>query len=281
MIANLDVDKYRDLAEKNDGFPILKFFPKSNKAGIVESLDALVKEVVAVRDEEKIKGKVVAKKPSTAKRKISGDDDKTRSGGKRRNHGVLQFFDDAADVDGYDDNVVVRAKEQSKVLLPVKEGDGTPERTRSPQLLEVSSPEVMTQPPPTELLRIDSYGDGHRESGYNRPATKLRDSASPTAVHRSFSGGLPWLNIWGVVKEKENGKQKVRMSDLREEVRYALGKSDTERLRQVLTPAASTLVGLIVQTGLEGVESGIMREEMMIGTKMETRKLGSLCVLLG
>ncbi|KAK7392261.1 hypothetical protein VNO78_20693 [Psophocarpus tetragonolobus] len=90
VIANLDADKYRDLAEKYDvsGFPTLKFFPKSNKAGedygggrdlddfvafineksgasrdakgqltsqagIVESLDVLVKELVAASDEEK------------------------------------------------------------------------------------------------------------------------------------------------------------------------------------------------------------------------------------
>ncbi|KAL2323693.1 hypothetical protein Fmac_028072 [Flemingia macrophylla] len=35
VIANLDADKYRDLAEKYDvsGFPTLKFFPKGNKAG--------------------------------------------------------------------------------------------------------------------------------------------------------------------------------------------------------------------------------------------------------
>ncbi|KAI4349720.1 hypothetical protein L6164_010280 [Bauhinia variegata] len=90
VIANLDADKYRDLAEKYDvsGFPTLKFFPKSNKAGeeyeggrdledfvafineksgtsrdgkgqltskagIVESVDALVKEFVAATGEEK------------------------------------------------------------------------------------------------------------------------------------------------------------------------------------------------------------------------------------
>ncbi|PON61677.1 DnaJ-like [Parasponia andersonii] len=35
VIANLDADKHRDLAEKYDvsGFPTLKFFPKNNKAG--------------------------------------------------------------------------------------------------------------------------------------------------------------------------------------------------------------------------------------------------------
>ncbi|KAG5020068.1 hypothetical protein JHK87_015923 [Glycine soja] len=82
VIANLDADKYKDLAEKYDvsGFPTLKFFPKGNKAGeeygggrdlddfvafineksgtsrdagIVESLDVLVKEFVAANDEEK------------------------------------------------------------------------------------------------------------------------------------------------------------------------------------------------------------------------------------
>ncbi|XP_058755958.1 probable protein disulfide-isomerase A6 [Vicia villosa] len=90
VIANLDADKYRDLAEKYEvsGFPTLKFFPKGNKAGedygggrdlddfvafineksgtrrdskgqltseagIVENLDVLVKEFVAANDEEK------------------------------------------------------------------------------------------------------------------------------------------------------------------------------------------------------------------------------------
>ncbi|KAJ7973037.1 Protein disulfide isomerase-like 2-2 [Quillaja saponaria] len=90
VIANLDADKYKDLAEKYgiSGFPTLKFFPKSNKAGedyeggrdledfvafineksgtnrdakgqltekagIVESLDALVKEFLAASNEEK------------------------------------------------------------------------------------------------------------------------------------------------------------------------------------------------------------------------------------
>ncbi|KAJ7977632.1 Protein disulfide isomerase-like 2-2 [Quillaja saponaria] len=90
VIANLDADKYRDLAEKYgiSGFPTLKFFPKSNKAGeeyeggrdlegfvsfineksgtnrnengqltskagIVENLDALVKEFVAANNKEK------------------------------------------------------------------------------------------------------------------------------------------------------------------------------------------------------------------------------------
>nr|ABK93392.1 unknown [Populus trichocarpa] len=90
VVANLEADKYRDLAEKYgvSGFPTLKFFPKGNKAGeeyeggrdlddfvafinekagtsrdgkgqltskagIVESLDALVKEFVAAGDDEK------------------------------------------------------------------------------------------------------------------------------------------------------------------------------------------------------------------------------------
>ncbi|KAJ9171748.1 hypothetical protein P3X46_015067 [Hevea brasiliensis] len=90
VITNLDADKYRDLAEKFgvSGFPTLKFFPKGNKAGeeyeggrdledfvnfinekcgtsrdgkgqltskagIVESLDTLVKEFVAAGDDEK------------------------------------------------------------------------------------------------------------------------------------------------------------------------------------------------------------------------------------
>lgn len=90
VIANLDADKYKDLGEKYgvSGFPTLKFFPKNNKdgeeydggrdlddfvnfinekcgtsrdakgqltskAGIVASLDTLVKEFVAATGEEK------------------------------------------------------------------------------------------------------------------------------------------------------------------------------------------------------------------------------------
>ncbi|KAA3462440.1 putative protein disulfide-isomerase A6 [Gossypium australe] len=90
VIANLDADKYRDLAEKYgiSGFPTLKFFPKGNKAGedydggrdlddfvsfinekcgtsrdakgqltstagILSSLDALVKEFVPASADEK------------------------------------------------------------------------------------------------------------------------------------------------------------------------------------------------------------------------------------
>ncbi|XP_065860391.1 probable protein disulfide-isomerase A6 [Euphorbia lathyris] len=90
VIANLDADKYKDLAEKYgvSGFPTLKFFPKgkkdgedyeggrdledfvtfineksgtsrdakgqlTSKAGIIESLDALAKEFVEASDDEK------------------------------------------------------------------------------------------------------------------------------------------------------------------------------------------------------------------------------------
>ncbi|XP_077218682.1 protein disulfide-isomerase like 2-1-like [Tasmannia lanceolata] len=90
VIANLDADKYKDLAEKYGigGFPTLKFFPKSNKAGedydgdrdlddfvtfinekcgtsrdgkgqltseagILASLDALVKEFVSAAGDER------------------------------------------------------------------------------------------------------------------------------------------------------------------------------------------------------------------------------------
>ncbi|KAJ4968427.1 hypothetical protein NE237_015128 [Protea cynaroides] len=90
VIANLDADKYKDLAEKYgvSGYPTLKFFPKSNKAGedydggrdlddfvtfintkcgtsrdgkgqltskagIVATLDALVKEFVSAGNDEK------------------------------------------------------------------------------------------------------------------------------------------------------------------------------------------------------------------------------------
>ncbi|EXB59326.1 putative protein disulfide-isomerase A6 [Morus notabilis] len=110
VIANLDADKYKDPAEKYDvsGFPTLKFFPKNNKggeeyeggrdledfvnfineksgtnrdgkgqltskAGIVSSLDALVKEFVAASDEEKkvvfskIEDEVEKLKDSTAR----------------------------------------------------------------------------------------------------------------------------------------------------------------------------------------------------------------------
>ncbi|KAL3515974.1 hypothetical protein ACH5RR_022876 [Cinchona calisaya] len=90
VIANVDADKYKDIAEKYgvSGYPTLKFFPKSNKAGedydggrdlddfvtfinekcgtsrdakgqltsktgIVESLDSLVKEFLSASDGEK------------------------------------------------------------------------------------------------------------------------------------------------------------------------------------------------------------------------------------
>uniref|UniRef100_A0A7C9CT31 protein disulfide-isomerase n=1 Tax=Opuntia streptacantha TaxID=393608 RepID=A0A7C9CT31_OPUST len=90
VIANLDADKYKDLAEKYgiSGFPTLKFFPKNNKdgedyeggrdlddfvsfinekcgthrdakgqltskAGVVESLETLVKEFVSATNDEK------------------------------------------------------------------------------------------------------------------------------------------------------------------------------------------------------------------------------------
>ncbi|XP_010921537.1 protein disulfide-isomerase like 2-1 isoform X1 [Elaeis guineensis] len=90
VIANLDADRYKDLAEKYEvnGYPKIKFFPKSNKAGeayksgrdlddfinfinekcgtsrdrkgrlnsqagIVSSLDALVKEFISATNDEK------------------------------------------------------------------------------------------------------------------------------------------------------------------------------------------------------------------------------------
>lgn len=90
VIANLDADKYKDFGEKYgvSGFPTLKFFPKGNKdgedyeggrdledfvtfineksgtsrdgkgqltstAGIIESLDSLVKEFIAAGQDEK------------------------------------------------------------------------------------------------------------------------------------------------------------------------------------------------------------------------------------
>ncbi|KAI4341665.1 hypothetical protein MLD38_026359 [Melastoma candidum] len=90
VIANLDADKYKDLAEKYgvSGYPTIKFFPKgdkggedyeggrdldafvsfinekcgtsrdgkgqlTSKAGLVDSLDALVKEFVAAGEEDK------------------------------------------------------------------------------------------------------------------------------------------------------------------------------------------------------------------------------------
>ncbi|OIW07023.1 hypothetical protein TanjilG_02657 [Lupinus angustifolius] len=108
VIANLDADKYRDFAEKYgvSGFPTLKFFPKNNKAGdayeggrdlddfvafineksgtnrdgngqltskagIVESLDTLVKEFVAAGDAEK---KAVFTKIEEEVSKLKGSD---------------------------------------------------------------------------------------------------------------------------------------------------------------------------------------------------------------
>ncbi|KAE9611796.1 putative translation protein SH3 [Lupinus albus] len=49
------------------------------------------------------KGKEVAGKGSSGKRKITADNDKT-GGGKRRNRGVVQFFEESADVDDFDDS---------------------------------------------------------------------------------------------------------------------------------------------------------------------------------
>ncbi|GLT43150.1 hypothetical protein SLA2020_171210 [Shorea laevis] len=106
VIANLDADKYKDLAEKYgvSGYPTLKFFPKGNKAGqeyeggrdlesfvnfinekcgtgrdgkgqltpnagIVSSLDALVKEFIAAADSEK---KVVFSKVEEEVEKLTG-----------------------------------------------------------------------------------------------------------------------------------------------------------------------------------------------------------------
>ncbi|XP_022953438.1 probable protein disulfide-isomerase A6 [Cucurbita moschata] len=107
VIANLDADKYKDLAEKYgiSGFPTLKFFPKGNKdgedydggrdvgdfvnfinektgtnrdvkgqlttnAGIVASLDSLVKEFVAASDDAE--KKIVYSKMEEEVGKLSG-----------------------------------------------------------------------------------------------------------------------------------------------------------------------------------------------------------------
>lgn len=106
VIANVDADKYKDIAEKFgvSGFPTLKFFPKNNKAGeeydggrdlddfvsfinekcgtsrdakgqltskagIVEALDGLVKEFLSVAAEEK---KGVLKKLEEEADKLEG-----------------------------------------------------------------------------------------------------------------------------------------------------------------------------------------------------------------
>ncbi|KAH0462383.1 hypothetical protein IEQ34_009958 [Dendrobium chrysotoxum] len=69
VIANLDADKYKDLAEKFGvtGYPTLKFFPKTNKAGedydggrdldafagIVANIDSLVKELISAANDER------------------------------------------------------------------------------------------------------------------------------------------------------------------------------------------------------------------------------------
>ncbi|CAN0914095.1 Probable protein disulfide-isomerase A6 [Linum grandiflorum] len=111
VIANLDAEKYRDLAERYEvtGFPTLKFFPKSNKAGeaygggrdledfvsfindkcgtsrdingkltpeggIVTSLEHLVKEFVANSDEED--KKAVIERMEEEVRKLNGNNAK-------------------------------------------------------------------------------------------------------------------------------------------------------------------------------------------------------------
>ncbi|KAG8369092.1 hypothetical protein BUALT_Bualt15G0114200 [Buddleja alternifolia] len=106
VIANVDADKYKDLAEKYgvSGYPTLKFFPKNNKAGedydggrdaddfvtfinekagtsrdakgqltskagIVETLDSLVKEFLSASNDEK---KAVLKKLEEEADKLKG-----------------------------------------------------------------------------------------------------------------------------------------------------------------------------------------------------------------
>ncbi|CAM8973702.1 unnamed protein product [Rhodiola kirilowii] len=106
VIANLDADNHKDLAERYgvSGYPTLKFFPKNNKAGedydggrdvddfvtfineksgtsrdakgrltskagVVESLDPIVKELLAASDEEK---KEVLSKLEEEIEKLSG-----------------------------------------------------------------------------------------------------------------------------------------------------------------------------------------------------------------
>ncbi|KAG0470260.1 hypothetical protein HPP92_016960 [Vanilla planifolia] len=106
IIANLDADKYKDLAEKYgvSGYPTLKFFPKSNKAGedydggrdldsfvtfineksgasrdttgqltsqagIVAQLDSLVKEFIVASDDER---KVLLSKIEEEAEKLKG-----------------------------------------------------------------------------------------------------------------------------------------------------------------------------------------------------------------
>ncbi|KAJ9538269.1 hypothetical protein OSB04_031002 [Centaurea solstitialis] len=67
VIANLDADNHKDLAEKYgvSGYPTLKFFPKNNKdgedyegdatliAGLIAELESLVKDFVGAADDEK------------------------------------------------------------------------------------------------------------------------------------------------------------------------------------------------------------------------------------
>ncbi|KAG0471809.1 hypothetical protein HPP92_016355 [Vanilla planifolia] len=106
IIANLDADKYKDLAEKYgvSGYPTLKFFPKSNKAGedydggrdldsfvtfineksgasrdttgqltsqagIVAQLDSLVKEFIVASDDER---KILLSKIEEEAEKLKG-----------------------------------------------------------------------------------------------------------------------------------------------------------------------------------------------------------------
>lgn len=40
------------------------------------------------------------------------------------------------------------------------------------------------------------YGGGRYVGGYKKPLSKSPNRASHAAVHRTFFGGLPWLNVW-------------------------------------------------------------------------------------
>lgn len=66
-----------------------------------------------------IKGKEVAGKDSSGKRKRSDGDDKSGGGRKTRNRGVLQFFEDAAEAGDTDDSFDSDFSDGIEMLIPL------------------------------------------------------------------------------------------------------------------------------------------------------------------